>query len=311
MDRDLAGLCKAAGVRVFERGWLSSNNILFEGDANNPSILVDSGYASHAEQSLALVRQSLGAGPLNRIINTHLHSDHCGGNLALQQAYGCEIDVPAGENAKVDAWDTNALTYADTGQHCPRFRRTGSVRAGDTFYHRGLPWHVKAAPGHDPESVILYQPDLQLLISADALWENGFGVVFPELEGANAFGDVHETLEQISQLPVRWVIPGHGAPFTKVDDALSRARRRLEGFVSDPSRHAKYAAKVLVKFHLLEQQSMPLAVLDAWLRATPYLRLCQARDDRQLSFEAWAAELLKELETKGAIRIADGAVLNR
>jgi len=37
---------------------------------------------------------------------------------------------------------------------------------------------IIGSPGHDPMSVVLYQPDLKLLISADALWENGFGVVF-------------------------------------------------------------------------------------------------------------------------------------
>ena len=40
---------------------------------------------------------------------------------------------------------------------------------------------------HDPESIVLYQPGLRVLISADALWENGFGVVFPELEDRTLF----------------------------------------------------------------------------------------------------------------------------
>ena len=39
-------------IRVFERGWLSSNNILLLGQDN--TALVDSGYASHAPQTLAL-----------------------------------------------------------------------------------------------------------------------------------------------------------------------------------------------------------------------------------------------------------------
>ena len=43
-------------MRVFERGWLSSNNVLFTGDA---PALVDSGYVTHAPQTLALVRHAL------------------------------------------------------------------------------------------------------------------------------------------------------------------------------------------------------------------------------------------------------------
>ena len=72
-------------IRVFERGWLSSNNILLLGQDN--TALVDSGYASHAPQTLALVASALGDRPLDQLVNTHLHSDHCGGNAALQSHY--------------------------------------------------------------------------------------------------------------------------------------------------------------------------------------------------------------------------------
>ncbi|MGH8796381.1 MAG: MBL fold metallo-hydrolase, partial [Caldimonas sp.] len=107
-----------AGLTVLERGWLSSNNILFAGDGDaHESMLVDTGYWSHAAQTVALVRRVLNGRPLARIVNTHLHADHCGGNHALQQAFGCAIDVPAGEAAKVDRWDEAALTYRATGQH--------------------------------------------------------------------------------------------------------------------------------------------------------------------------------------------------
>ena len=119
---------EAAGLVVFERGWLSSNNVLFAGSPDHPATLVDSGYSSHARQTLAFVRSALGERPLERVINTHLHSDHCGGNHVLQEAYGCAIEVPIGEVDKVDRWDEELLTYRATGQHCPRFRRTGAVR---------------------------------------------------------------------------------------------------------------------------------------------------------------------------------------
>lgn len=63
------------GLHVFERGWLSSNNILFTG--GDKTLLVDSGYSKHAEQTLALVEAVLDNYPLDALVNTHLHSDHC------------------------------------------------------------------------------------------------------------------------------------------------------------------------------------------------------------------------------------------
>ena len=145
---------RAAGMTVFERGWLSSNNILFaSGDSGN-AVLVDSGYCTHAEQTAALVRQALAGRRLGRILNTHLHADHCGGNHALQVAFGCTIDVPAGDAAKVDVWDEAGLTYRATGQGCPRFERSGMLCAGQQIQCGPSPWQVVASPGHDPESVV-------------------------------------------------------------------------------------------------------------------------------------------------------------
>ena len=85
------------GLHVFERGWLSSNNILLhDGDG---ATLVDSGHCVHAAQTVALLRQRLGARPLRRLVNTHLHTDHCGGNAALQRAWPLQVLVPGAAGA--------------------------------------------------------------------------------------------------------------------------------------------------------------------------------------------------------------------
>ena len=69
---------------VLERGWLSANNILFfDGD---DATLVDSGYVTHAEQTVDLVGHALDGRKLKRLINTHSHSDHIGGNAALKES---------------------------------------------------------------------------------------------------------------------------------------------------------------------------------------------------------------------------------
>lgn len=52
-------------IRVLERGWLSSNNVLFlEGERAS---LVDSGYVSHAEQTVSMLRQALEGRRLARL----------------------------------------------------------------------------------------------------------------------------------------------------------------------------------------------------------------------------------------------------
>jgi len=252
-----------ASMRVFERGWLSSNNVLFIDETR--TALVDSGYASHAPQTLALVQRALASErnerTLDLIVNTHLHSDHCGGNALLQSNFVCETLIPQTEADAVREWDEDKLTFRATGQTCERFGFTGTIAPGATLQLGGLDWSLLGAPGHDPHSLMLYCAEERLLISADALWENGFGVIFPELEGESGFAEQRAVLDLIATLDVRAVIPGHGAPFTDVSKSLDIAFSRIDYLRADPVRNAKNALKVLIVFKLMELRSMPVGEL--------------------------------------------------
>ena len=97
-----------ASIRVLERGWLSSNNIVLHDDADTGTV-IDSGYVTHGAQTVALVGHALEGRRLTRLVNTHCHSDHIGGNAALARAFGCTITIPVGEAANVARWDSEAL----------------------------------------------------------------------------------------------------------------------------------------------------------------------------------------------------------
>lgn len=256
-----------SSVHVLERNWLSSNNVLLIGA--DDTALIDSGYITHAPQTLALVRHLLGDRPLDRLLNTHLHSDHCGGNAALQAAYGCHTAIPALEAAKVARWDEAALSFRATGQQCPRFGFDGVLAPGDSLLLGGLRWQVLAAPGHDPHALLIFCAEEGVLVSGDALWQDGFGVIFPELAGEPGFDEVGATLDLIGSLAPRVVIPGHGPVFGDVDAALARASARLDYLAADPARNARNAVKVLLKFLLLERGKIPLAGLPGLLASIP------------------------------------------
>jgi len=297
------------GVHVMERGWLSANNILLMG--RDRTALVDSGYCTHAAQTLELLRRRLGERRLDCLVNTHLHSDHCGGNAALQQAYpGLHTLIPPGHADEVRSWDAVALTYVPTGQSCPRFTFSDVLRPGEKLTLGDRAWAVLAAPGHDPHAVVLFDSESGALLSGDALWENGFGVVFPELEGEHAFEEVAATLDVIERLRPAVVVPGHGPVFTDVPLALGRARNRLDAYRSDPRKHAAHAAKVLLKFKLLELQRVADAEYSAWAMATPYFRIVRARWFPDEEISSWLRRLLSELEAAGAAQLIDGFVVN-
>jgi glyoxylase-like metal-dependent hydrolase (beta-lactamase superfamily II) len=295
-------------MRILERGWLSSNNVLFDGHAG--TALVDSGYVTHAPQTIALVAHYLQERPLDRLINTHLHSDHCGGNAALQRAWACRTLIPAAEAEKVRAWDEDALSYHATGQQCPRFGFDGTIAPGDLIELGGMDWQVLGAPGHDPHSVTLYCPQERILISADALWENGFGVIFPELAGEPGFAETRATLELIETLDARLVIPGHGAPFTEVRAALDKAFSRIDYLAADPLRNAQNGMKVLLKFLLLERQRITLADVPDLLAGIPLFAIVNQRY-LHLTEEQLAQWTIDRLVRAGAAGIQGGALVNR
>lgn len=296
------------GLTVFERGWLSSNNILICGKQS--CALIDSGYATHAEQTVALVDSALADRSLDLLVNTHLHSDHCGGNAALQEKYPVlQTVIPPGLSEYVRNWDPVALTFEPTGQLCPQFGFNAVLVPGSEMALGDLHWEVHAAPGHDSHSVILFEPRSRTLISADALWEVGFGVVFPELEGDAAFHEVAQTIDLIESLSPQIVIPGHGSPFSDVAKSIDTARKRLDGFMVAPDRHIRYAAKVLVKFKLLEFQNIELSALIAWATSTPYFVTIYKQNFAEVDFPAWIEYLVTELIKSGAAS-RDGTLIH-
>jgi glyoxylase-like metal-dependent hydrolase (beta-lactamase superfamily II) len=297
------------GLQVFERGWLSANNILFTD--SDSATLIDSGYVTHEVQTLALVQNALKGRTLDLLVNTHLHSDHCGGNHLLQTHYPqLETHIPPGEAKAVSTWDVEALSYEATGQLCPRFKFEGLLHAGQILRLASLNWEVHAAPGHDPHSVILFEPIHQILISADALWANGFGVVFPELEGVDAFHEVAQTLDLIESLKPSWVIPGHGAVFDNVDAALEIARKKLNGFVQSPLKHVRYGAKVLLKYKLLELTQVQNTDFVAWASGVPYLKQLHQTYGKQQPLQEWLQDMLLDLERSKALAFQDDMIVN-
>lgn len=264
------------GVQVIEQGWLSSNSVLlFDGDE---ATLIDSGYQTHARQTVALVRTALGGRRLARLVNTHSHSDHIGGNAAVQRAFSCDIVVPAGMADAVERWDEDALLLSIADQAGERFAADATVQAGERLAMGGREWDVLEAPGHDMDAVVFHDPDRRILVSGDALWRDGFGILFADVLGTgDGIGATRSTLEAISRLSVDFVIPGHGAPFVEFDDALERAFGRLSAFEADGARIARNAIRACISFRLLDLRSMGIEELVEHLGDVPLYREANAR----------------------------------
>lgn len=292
-------------VKVIVRDWLSSNNVLLhEGD---DAVLVDTGYVRHAPFTLALLREpsALGGASLSKIVNTHCHSDHMGGNAQLARAYGCPIAIPEGEVPLIEAWDDTALLLDYADQSADRFTIGEALRAGATYRWGGNDWDAIAAPGHDMGAMCFFDRTHGILISGDALWRNGFGFVMPRQVDPAAIPATRATLEALARLPIRAVVPGHGDPFEDVDDALARAFARLDTYEDDPGRLARHALKVVLMFKLLDCRRLPLDDLPAYVERVGLYRDFNAMFLR-MTPEALARSLIGDLQRAGAVRTEEG-----
>jgi glyoxylase-like metal-dependent hydrolase (beta-lactamase superfamily II) len=295
-------------LRVFVRDWLSSNNILLK--SRDGHVLIDSAYVRHAPMTLALLAspQGIGDEPLSRLVNTHCHSDHMGGNGAIQTRYGCPITLPAGEARLISAWDEQTLLLDYCDQRADRFTFEDILSPGETRTWGDLEWRALAAPGHDMGALVFFNPEHGILISGDALWENGYGFVMPPEIDARAMPAARATLEMLASLPVRLVIPGHGDPFSNVAAALERAFARTAAFEADTLRVARHALKVMLVFALLDKQRMRVEELPAYLDRVRIYRDFNERFFR-VPATVLAERLVGELERVRAVRREDGWLL--
>jgi len=297
------------GFHFFERGWLSSNSLLIQD--TDQAVLFDSGYVTHAPQLLDLLRLSLKSQPLDTLINTHLHSDHCGGNHALERNFAqLSVLVPATQFMDAADWSNSSLTYEATGQSCPRFTPTMSVRTDSVLNFCNTEWQVFSSPGHDNDSLIFFEPHHRILISADALWERGLGVIFPEFLGGIGFDHVAQTFDLIQSLNPKLIVPGHGPVFSDLNKALADGRRKLAAFSASPVLHATYAAKVLIKFKLMELHSVPVAGFTTWCLNSPLLILIHQNFFYELDMKCWLHDLFVELSSRQAIVIFQDKLQN-
>ena len=242
------------------RGWVHGNVVLvFDPDAPNRVDVVDSGYGT-GSSALATFLHA----PPRRLALTHVHADHAGG-AAWLQARGAEVYAHPDAATLVERWDRRGLWLDGTGQQLTRF--TVEHRLGDAVVLGGRVWRVLHTPGHATGGVSFFDPTDGVLITGDALWEDGFGLLDPWVDGERVFAEAAQAFDRLATLEAAWVIPGHGAPFTDLHGALGRARSRLDHLAKNRDRLRAQVVRNGLGFFRLAHPAAPLAAVEAVARS--------------------------------------------
>jgi hydroxyacylglutathione hydrolase len=195
----MGGIKKMGNVTLIQLSDIDSN-IYIMGDT-----VIDSGTGfnfTRLYQLLKMLRIELK--DIKHIVNTHGHFDHIGGNGYFIEA---DIAIHDSDASVVEKGDIK-MSYADffDGRLNPREVRT-RLKEGDTVSAGGMELEVIHTPGHTPGSICLYDRKSGTLFTGDTVFSDGIGRT--DMPGGN---DEHlqASLEKISGLQVRRMLPGHG-----------------------------------------------------------------------------------------------------
>jgi glyoxylase-like metal-dependent hydrolase (beta-lactamase superfamily II) len=196
--------------------------------------------------------EAMGAKTIEKILLTHIHSDHCGGALALKKRCGAKIGIHRSRAGYLGGED---FQYAD----------------GDRIAFGGGELDVVHTPGHESGHCCFYESTDRVLFSGDHIMGFGTSVIRPP------DGDMSEyirSLERLLQLSIGLILPGHGplvgSPEAKIKEyiehRLMRERQVIEALGSgrntigaitemiyvDVSGPLKHVAEFSVEAHLIK-----------------------------------------------------------
>lgn len=177
------------------------------------------------------------------LVLTHGDTDHVGYAERLRTEHGVDVWVheadaalARGEVKKQAGWGSmrigptlQFLWFAGThgGLRITPIREVRTFADGAILELPGSP-RVIALPGHTPGSVALHVPHVEALFVGDAMTTRNVltGVVRPALGPFTMdTSQALASLERLRNVDARWLLPGHGDPWTGgVTEAVDRIR---------------------------------------------------------------------------------------
>ena len=192
-------------VAFVKLGGMDSNIYVVESE-----VVVDTGtglHAGHLKKAFSL----LGISPesIKRIVNTHAHFDHIGGNSLFKNAKVLihEKDAPVLEEG-----NSRASCAVFFNSNLPKSRVDVRLKDSDTIKAGGVKLKVLHTPGHTEGSICLLDARNKILFTGDTLFSDSYGRT--DLIGGSA-EEMKSSLKKLSALEIDKILPGHGAIVSK------------------------------------------------------------------------------------------------
>jgi glyoxylase-like metal-dependent hydrolase (beta-lactamase superfamily II) len=223
---------------------LGDHIFLFSGDGGNvvavvgegDTLLVDSGMATRtSELSEAIYKAT--ARPVTRLINTHWHLDHTGGNPYFGSG---GVTIIAQENVKKSLTSVQSVSFVGFRDgHYPEMALPTKTYSSSLTLHQGSQQLnlVNYGSAHTDGDSIIYLDPANIVIVGD-IFSNPFYPVIDLGSGGSIDGLIHSVDEVLAHTNEQTkVIPGHGPFATRADlrayrEMLAHVRKRVQELVA-------------------------------------------------------------------------------
>jgi glyoxylase-like metal-dependent hydrolase (beta-lactamase superfamily II) len=209
-----------------ERSTMANPDRIRHYTANNPGIMTLQGtnqYVVGKENTLVIdvalsedsnmdgiieQAEAMGAKKIEKILLTHIHSDHCGGALALRKRCGAKLGIHRSRAGYLGGED---FQYDDN----------------DRIAFGGGELQVLHTPGHESGHCCFYEPGDKVLFSGDNILGYGTAVIRPP---DGNMTDYLRSLERLLEFNISLMLPGHGPligkPEAKIKEYIEHRRLR-------------------------------------------------------------------------------------
>jgi glyoxylase-like metal-dependent hydrolase (beta-lactamase superfamily II) len=152
--------------------------------------------------------EAMGAKKIEKILLTHIHSDHCGGALALRKRCGAKLGIHRSRAGYLGGED---------------FQYDGN----DQIAFGGGELRVLHTPGHESGHCCFYESGDRVLFSGDNILGYGTAVIRPP---DGNMTDYLQSLERLLEFDISLILPGHGPlvgkPEAKIKEYIEHRRLR-------------------------------------------------------------------------------------